>query len=144
MLGSVETLVMEGRAAGRFLASGASPEHAISLSIPRPPPHVQLWADKGITAWYGKPEQPSGRCLDVGALVPHIPLRIPPSHLYFAFQGQRSFYIQLPLSASLDLLRAGKVCLARSLGIDTLGSASGSFISSSPASSPSSEGGGGA
>lgn len=47
MLGSVETLVMEGRAAGRFLASGASPEHAISLSIPRPPPHVQLWGRQG-------------------------------------------------------------------------------------------------
>lgn len=60
------------------------------------------------------------------SLAPHIPLRIPPSHFYFAFQGQRSCYSCL-YQASLDLLRADKVCLARSLDTDTLASAKDSL-----------------
>lgn len=43
MLGSVETLVMEGRGAGRCLASGAAPGQAISPGRLGPPPHLQLW-----------------------------------------------------------------------------------------------------
>lgn len=64
----------------------------------------------------------------MGALVPQIPLRILPSHLCLAVTGQRSCYSCLYL-ASLDLLRAGKVCLARSLDTDTLASATGSLSS---------------
>lgn len=60
------------------------------------------------------------------SLAPHIPLRIPPFHFYFAFQGQRSCYSCL-YQSSLDLLRADKVCLARSLNTDTLASANGSL-----------------
>lgn len=53
------------------------------------------------------------------SLIPHIPLRILPSHFYFAFQGQRSCYSSL-YQASLDLLRAAR-------DIDALASANGSL-----------------
>lgn len=54
-------------------------------------------------------------------------LRLPPSHFYFPFQGQRSCYSCL-YQASLDLLRADEVCLARSRDRDPLASANG-FLS---------------
>lgn len=59
----------------------------------------------------------AGRCLDLGwdtSLVPQILLSIPPSCFYLAFQGLRSRYSHR-YQATLDLLRADKVCLASSL-----------------------------
>lgn len=48
------------------------------------------------------------------SLVSQIPLRIPLSCFSLASEGQRSCYSH-PYQATLDLLRANKICLARSL-----------------------------
>lgn len=47
MLGSIEALMIEGRAAGRSPASGAAPGQAISPARPGPPPRFQLWGRLG-------------------------------------------------------------------------------------------------
>lgn len=108
MLDSVETLVMEGTAAGRSPASGAAPGQAISPAEPGHPHAFSSGPDEGIAAWHGKSKRPSGRCLDMGwdtSLAPHIPLRIPPFHFYFAFQGQRSCYSCLYQSSFSERIR---------------------------------------
>lgn len=61
------------------------------------------------------------------SVVPQVPLRIPPSRFYLAFQGCRSCYCHL-YQATSHLLRADKGCLAKiPVLTGTMSSANGSL-----------------
>lgn len=125
MLGSIETLVIGGRASGTSPASGAAPGQAMSPARPGHPHAFSSGADKGIAAWEVRAAFREVPGHGLGYLSrPWHPAE-DPSHI--AFQGQRSCYSCL-YQASLYLFRADKVCWARSLDIDLLAGANG-FVS---------------